>query len=265
MRLTVVGCTGSMSGPYAPASCYLVQARGIDPNTEIERVYSVVLDLGPGSFGMLWRYLDVRHIDAVLLSHTHADHMGDVISLHVHRRWHPSGTLSAIMLGGPPGVMERVRGIDGAGPEETYGDVFTPYEFEDGKPLRIGPLHITPYAGRHTVPSFGFRIAGPSEGDPLRTVELAYTGDTDSCPRITQMARRVELLLSEAGFTRADKPRGVHLTGERAGQLAKEAEVGSLVLTHIQPWTDPQVVVGEAREVWDGAISTAYAGATYSL
>lgn len=68
MKLTVVGCTGSMSGPYSPASCYLVQGRGIDPETGLDRVYNVVFDLGPGSFGQLWRYVDPRKIDAVIFS-----------------------------------------------------------------------------------------------------------------------------------------------------------------------------------------------------
>lgn len=265
MRLTVVGCTGSMSGPHAPASSYLVQAKGPDPETGEIRTFNVVLDLGPGSFGALWRYIDARKIDAVLLSHLHADHMGDIVSLHVHRRWFPTGPLGPITLAGPEGLMDRVRGVDGVGEEETYAGEFTPLILEDGKPFEIGPLKITPYEAWHTVPAFGFRIEGPSEGDPAHRVELAYTGDTDTCPRIEQMAEGVQLLLSEAGFTAADEVRGVHLTGARAAEIAKKAGVGSMVLTHIQPWTDPLVVVHEARAIWDGAISTAYAGATYSL
>lgn len=265
MKLTVVGCTGSMSGPYSPASCYLVQARGVDPKDGSERQYNVVMDLGPGSFGQLWRYVDVRQIDAVLLSHCHADHMGDIVSMHVHRRWYPTGNLGPVLLAGPEGLMNRVRGIDGVGPEETYAGEFSPRVLQDGDSLTVGPLTFTAYAARHTVPAFGFRIQGPSEGDPTQMVQMAYTGDTDTCERIEQMAQGVSLLLSEAGFTKADEPRGIHLTGERAALIAKKANVGALVLTHIQPWTDPHTVMAEARTQWDGAISTAYAGATYSL
>lgn len=254
-----------MSGPHSSASCYLVQARGVDPQTGLERQYNVVMDLGPGSFGMLWRYMDVRKLDAVFLSHCHADHMGDIVSLHVHRRWYPTGNLGPVLLAGPPGVMERVRGIDGASPEETYAGEFTALELSDGQAVQVGPLTFTAYAARHTVPAFGFRVSGPSEGDPSKQVEMAYTGDTDTCGRIEEMAQGVSLLLSEAGFTAADEPRGIHLTGQRAALIAKKADVGALVLTHIQPWTDPHTVMEEARGHWDGAISTAYAGATYSL
>lgn len=265
MRLTVVGCTGSMSGPYSAASSYLVQARGADPEIGEDRTWNVVFDLGPGSFGALWRYIDARKLDAVVLSHLHADHVGDVISLQVHRRWYPTGPLGPVLLAGPDGLMDRVRGLDGFAEDDDYEGDFDPVILRDGEPLMVGPLKITPYEGLHTVPSFGFRVEGPSEGDPEKRVELAYTGDTDTCPRIEEMADGVQLFLSEAGFTAADEARGVHLTGARAAEIAKKGAVGSMVLTHIQPWTDPSVVLAEAREVWDGAISTAYAGATYSL
>jgi ribonuclease BN (tRNA processing enzyme) len=36
MRLTVVGCSGSMPGPHSPASCYLLEAEG----------FRLVVDLG---------------------------------------------------------------------------------------------------------------------------------------------------------------------------------------------------------------------------
>ena len=57
MKLTVIGATGSMSGPESPASSYLIQARGIDPQSGGERVFSLVCDLGPGSFGALWTHV----------------------------------------------------------------------------------------------------------------------------------------------------------------------------------------------------------------
>ena len=56
MKLTVIGATGSMSGPQSPASSYLVQARGVDPDSGRERVFSLVCDMGPGSWGGRWAH-----------------------------------------------------------------------------------------------------------------------------------------------------------------------------------------------------------------
>jgi len=46
MRLTVVGCSGSMPGPHSPASCYLLEADG----------FRLVVDLGNGALGGLQQY-----------------------------------------------------------------------------------------------------------------------------------------------------------------------------------------------------------------
>jgi ribonuclease BN (tRNA processing enzyme) len=72
MRLTIVGCSGSFPGPDSPASCYLVEAEH-DGAT-----FRLVLDLGSGALGHLQRYTDLESVDAVVLSHLHADHCLDI-------------------------------------------------------------------------------------------------------------------------------------------------------------------------------------------
>lgn len=265
MKLTVVGCTGSMSGPASPASCYLVQARGADPATGRVRTWSAALDMGPGAFGALWRHLDPRLLDAVVLSHCHADHIGDIISLHVHRRWFPGGGLAPVLLAGPQGTLERVRQIDGVGPQETYAGEFRPLLLRAGVPFRVGPMTFTPAAARHPVPAFGVRVEGPAQQDPARRVSLVYTGDTDTCPSIDALAEGADLLLAEAGFAETETVRGIHLTGTRAGLLAAQAGAGALVLTHIQPWNDPAVAAKRAAAVFDGPVRLATTDAVYAL
>lgn len=265
MRLTVIGCTGSMSGPASPASCYLVQARGADPATGRVRTWNVALDLGPGAFGALWRHVDPRLLDAVVLSHCHADHIGDIISLHVHRRWFPGGGLAPVLLAGPQGTLDRVRQIDGVGPEETYAGEFRPLLLRAGAPFRVGPLSFVPAPARHPVPAFGVRVEGPAEGDASRRVALVYTGDTDTCPSITALAEGADLLLAEAGFGESETVRGIHLTGTRAGRLAREAGPARLVLTHIQPWNDPEETRRRAAAVFDGPVALAASDAAYAL
>jgi len=265
VRLRIVGCTGSMSGPASAASCYLVQAEGPDPLTGRSRTWNVALDLGPGSFGQLWTHIDPCDLDAVVFSHRHADHIGDVISLHVHRRWGPARGRGPLILAGPAGLLDRVRQIDGVGPEETYGGEFCERVLVAGEPLQVGPLTVTPSTAWHSVPGFGLRVEGPSQDDPGRRVSLFYTGDTDQCDTITQGARGVGLLLSECGFTREDQVRGIHMTGERVGLTAAAAGVGRVLLTHIQPWTDPSVPVSETRSTWSGAVDAVHAGEVHTL
>ncbi len=243
MKLTIVGSSGSMSGPTSAASCYLIQAAGPDPETGSERIWSLVMDLGPGGFGQLWTYLEPRDLDAVLITHGHADHMADIISLQVYLRWNPGGDMTGMPLYGPSRIPHRVHQIDGYMTEEEKC-TFDHRVVESGTTFQVGPMTVTAFPGLHPIESYGFRVEGPSSnGD--RDVVIAYTGDTDLCQGMQDMAEGVDLLLAECGFTEADPPRGIHMSGKRVGELTLASQAKTTVLTHIQPWTDPAVPVLE--------------------
>jgi ribonuclease BN (tRNA processing enzyme) len=81
VRLTIVGCSGSFPGPDSPASSYLVEAEG----------FRLLIDLGSGALGALQRYASLYEIDAVCVSHLHADHCLDLCDFSVARRFAPDG------------------------------------------------------------------------------------------------------------------------------------------------------------------------------
>jgi len=102
MRLTMVGCSGSMPGPHSAASCYLLEADG----------FRLVVDLGNGAVGALQRYTALNRVDAVALSHLHADHCLDMCPLWVARTYAPEGALPRIPVYGPAGTAERIARAD---------------------------------------------------------------------------------------------------------------------------------------------------------
>ena len=71
MRVTVVGCSGSVPGPDSPCSWYLVEQDG----------FRLLLDLGSGSAGPLQTYVAPADVDAVVVSHAHDDHWSDLVHL----------------------------------------------------------------------------------------------------------------------------------------------------------------------------------------
>lgn len=264
MRLTIVGCSGSMSGPDSAASCYLVEAEDADGRT-----WRILLDLGSGAFGQLQRYADPAGIDAVAVSHLHPDHVVDLTGFEIYRRYLPTGALPPVRLLGPAGTAERVLDLGGDASEaarRALAEVYlvAPYDPEGGHD--IGPFHLTPFEVRHPVPAYGLRLEGPSETGAGGRAVLAYTGDTDTCPGAVDLARGADLLLAESAFQEErDAVRGIHLTGRRAAEIASSARVGRLVLTHLPPWNDPDVVRAEATEVWHGRLDLAEAGQVYTL
>ncbi|QRV01592.1 MBL fold metallo-hydrolase [Arcanobacterium phocisimile] len=266
MKLTIIGCSGSMSGKDSPASSYLIQATGKD-ETGFERLFSIVCDFGPGAMGHLMRYADPAMVDAMFLSHFHADHCADMVGMQVYRRWYPEGALPQIPVYSPGDGAARTRGLSADDPAETYETEFDFQQLVPGSLVRVGPLTVEAFAANHTVPTLSLRISGPSEEPDLdREVVLTYTGDTDTVASVVEAERNADLVLSEAAFEEGrDTVRGVHLTGLRAGQMAAEAGAARLVLTHLQPWTNAEKNLADARSVFTGEVHVAQAGAVFTI
>jgi ribonuclease BN (tRNA processing enzyme) len=263
MRLVVVGCAGSFPSAGSACSAYLVQA-----NDEAGRTWTVLLDLGNGALGPLQRYGDVASLDAIGLSHLHADHVADMAVLAVARRYRPTGALPAIPVWGPSGTASRLAELAGDDdPAASTDGQFEVHEWDPSSPVVVGPLTLTPVAMNHSLPCFGVRVTGPSEGDPSRSVTIAYTGDTDSGPGLDALASDVDLLLAEAAFQerRDDAFRGIHLTARRAAEAAARGGARHLVLTHLPAWNDPLVAEAEARTAYDGLTTLATPGARFLL
>jgi ribonuclease BN (tRNA processing enzyme) len=251
MRLTVVGCSGSYPGPDSPASCYLFEAerRG--------RTWRVLVDLGSGALGALQKYVDPLSVDAVFLSHLHADHCLDLCGFYVIRKYHPSGHQPRIPVYGPEGTADRMaRAYD----MPTDPGMHEEFDFREyaGR-VDLGPFTVEPIPVEHPVPAFGLRIS--CDG-----ATVGYSGDTGPCEGLDAVASGVDVLLAEASFlSRADNPTKLHLTGYECGETATRGRVARLVLTHVPPWHDPKDALREARTTYDGDITLARPGAKYEL
>ena len=251
MRLTVIGCSGSYPGPDSAASCYLLEAE------HEGRTWRVLMDLGNGALGVLQRYVDPLAIDAVLLSHLHADHCLDLCGYYVLRKYHPDGPKPRLPVFGPSdtaGRMARAYDLpEDPGMSEEFD--FRTYDHM----VEIGPFAVAAVPVLHPVEAYGLRV---TVGD----ASIAYTGDTAPCAALDELATGVDLLLAEASFRQGDdNPPEIHLTGTDGGELAARARVGRLVITHIPPWFDKQGVLAEAQKVWDGPADLARPGAVFEV
>jgi ribonuclease BN (tRNA processing enzyme) len=240
MRLTVVGCSGSIPGPHNPASCYLLEADG----------FRLVVDMGSGALGALQRYTDLDQVDAVALSHLHADHFIDMCSFWVARTYWPGGPLPRIPVYGPADTAQRLaRANDNPDITGTF-DVVT---LTPGR-RQIGPFAVTAGHVAHPVEAFAFRF---EHGGQV----LTYSGDTGESPVLIELARSADILLCEAGFLdQPGLPPSLHLTGRQAGWHASAAGAGHLVLTHLSPDNDPALSLAEAQSTFQGPISVAATG-----
>jgi len=250
VRMTVLGCSGSVTGPGVAASGYLVTAPDTPP---------IVLDFGGGVLGELQRYVDPREA-VVLLSHLHADHCLDLPGLLVWRRYGPesgpyvaAGTEGRGLLYGPPGTGYRIGAASAEIPGEIddISDTIDLHTWVPGVETTIGAVTVRAERVLHPPDSYGMRLSLAGGG------VLAYSGDTAMCEEVVDLARGADLFLCEASWTHdpANRPPGLHLSGTEAGRIAAEAEVGHLLLTHLAPWTDRDEIYAEARAEFDGPIT----------
>lgn len=263
MKLTIVGCSGSGSGPESPASSYLVQA------DHEGGTFSLLLDLGPGSFGALYRYVDPSAVEAVLLSHLHPDHCLDLCALYVGASYSPTAPWRPAAVYGPADTAERlVRAYDvaappGVEPAEPAGGIADYFDFHPWQPSQqIGPFEVTVARVAHPVEAYGIRLTEHSGNG----ASLVFSGDTGPSPALTELATGADLLLIEASFLdRPDNPAGLHLSGRQAAEIGTAAGVGALVLTHIPPWHDPDQVLAEAIPHFAGSVELARSGARWTI
>jgi ribonuclease BN (tRNA processing enzyme) len=241
--LTIVGASGSFPGPASPASCYLVEADG----------FRLLLDLGNGALGALQRFAGLDDIDAICLSHLHADHCLDLCSYAVARYYRPGGPAGPIPVYGPAGTRDRMTACYDSPDPAAMTRSFRFAELAPGT-IEIGPLRVTAALMSHPVPTFGFRLEQAG-----RT--LAYSADTGECAALADLARGADVLLCEASFADGpDHPAGLHLTGRQAGQYAARAGAGQLILTHLVPWNDPRATAREAGSAFTGPLALAATG-----
>jgi ribonuclease BN (tRNA processing enzyme) len=248
VKLTIIGCSGSVPGPASAASSYLVEHDG----------YRLLLDLGNGAFGALQRHLDPAGVDAVVLSHLHPDHCFDVAPMVVHRRFGAGRTLPRIPLLGPSGTHDRLAMAYDPAARNGLRDLFDVAAVTPGE-RELGPFRLRFARMSHPVPTHGVRVSAGGRA-------LAYSADTGPSSELVGLARGADALLCEASFAEgAANPPDMHLTGREAGEHATRAGVGRLLVTHVPPWIDLARTAEAAAGAFDGPTDAVAAGEIVEL
>lgn len=248
MRIRVLGSSGIHPVADNPASGFLVETQET----------CIWLDAGTGTFAALQAMEDLRRVDAVVLSHGHADHCLDVLPFHYALRFHPEGPLE-LPLFAPQDAWNRLSAfLTGSGtdrdPDDGAAKLRRTFEFhplEDGDRVSFGDLSLRFLRTEHQVPTLAVRLEDED-------CSLVYTADTGPMEGLVELTRGADLLLAEATYQEGALGPPVHLSAAQAGDLAKRGEVRELALTHIGPGLDPARSREEARtEAGDVNVSLA--------
>jgi ribonuclease BN (tRNA processing enzyme) len=265
MRLTVLGKSPSWQDAGGACSGYLVE----DGDT------SVLLDCGNGVFGKLRRYIDYVDVDAVVISHLHADHFLDLVPFSYGLRYAPRqqpvpvdrwpGTdcPACPKLYAPTGSTEVFRRVVGAwGPEDLIEGAFDLQEYDSADELEIGSLRVR----FHEVPHFAPNTNAVEFASANGGGRITYGADHRPTDEIVRFAQETDLLLIEATLPRPERQgdRG-HLTPAEAGEHGKAARAKRLVLTHMSDELDSLWARDCAEQSFDGPVAVAAEGDVYEV
>jgi ribonuclease BN (tRNA processing enzyme) len=246
MNVTVLGSSSSIPRPQRACSGYLVEAAG----------RAVIADFGTGAFANLHPYRNAEQVDAVVISHMHADHFLDVIPLRYALKYGPRTHARKVGLWLPPGGEAMLRRMVDAFAPESSGDflseVFDVKTYDATAPLRIGGLTLRFAATAHYIATFAMRVE--AEG-----ASVTYSADTAPDDGIAALARGTDLFLCEATLRSGEGdavPRG-HSSASEAGQMAQRAEAKRLALTHYPAEFAIDDLRAQAGQVFSGAIDVA--------
>jgi ribonuclease BN (tRNA processing enzyme) len=264
MRLTVLGKSPAWQDADGACSGYLLEDGDL----------KVLLDCGNGVFGKLRRFVDYVDVDAVVVSHLHADHFIDLVPysyalIHAPRQqpvpvppWPGTDCPACPRLIAPPGAAKTFRRVVGAwGDEQLIEQAFALEEYSPNGGVEIGGLRISFSPMPHFVDSHAISVTSANGGG-----RLAYGADSRPAPELVEFARDADLFLVEATLPRPERSgvRG-HLTAEEAGEHGRAAGARRLVLTHISDELDHDAARQRAEETFGGPVEVAREGAVYDI
>jgi ribonuclease BN (tRNA processing enzyme) len=198
------------------------------------------------------RFRKPEDVDAVVISHMHADHFIDLVALRYALRYGNRANDRRISLYLPPGGDRILRDVVApfAGEGGSFlDDVYDVRTYDPSEALRIGDVTLHFAETVHYIACFAMRF---EFGDSA----LVYSADTAPCAALVAFARGANALLCEATLSleeEAAQPRG-HLSAREAGALAASAGVGSLLLSHYPASADVALMQRLAAAEFGGRI-----------
>lgn len=240
MRLTILG-SGTNVHPARAAAGYLVQTDQV-----------MLLDFGPRTLmNLLKSRVDRHRITHILFSHYHADHFSDFVTFlfdEIIFTKYEGGRRPPLTVLGPRGTRQLFGTMFGMLPGFDQAPFPVRYRDLDERPLRIGATKIVPYSVLHSpgLHCLGYRIEYGGKS-------LAYSGDTQYCPPLVRLCGDADVAVLDCSFP-ASRPNAVHLHAGQCGQVAREARVGTLILSHFYPITERYDVKAQAAEAFGGRI-----------
>lgn len=241
MKLTILGSgTGTPSLHRNPCALLI----------RIEN-QNLVFDTGPG---ILKRLLEIgvtyHDIDYIFYSHFHTDHTLDLAAILFAAKYALSLRTKDLPIIGARGLKKFYQNL-----LNLYGQVIKPESYQidlveiaeqvtDFRSFTVKTLFM-----QHTPESLGYRIESKGK-------IIVYSGDTDVCVNLVKLGEQADILILDCSFPDEMKVPG-HLIPQEAGEIAQRCNCKKLVLSHLYPVCQEQIIVQQAKKKFEGEVVVA--------
>jgi ribonuclease BN (tRNA processing enzyme) len=252
MIATVLGSAAAGGNPGSGCSGYLVQSGPTN----------VLVDCGSGTIAELKRRIEIRRLNAIVISHMHLDHILDLVTLRGAIRYAPVPLDERIALWLPPGGVEILDGLAAPLDLDHHSPLFFDHAFETAEynpidSLQIGEISLDFAPTQHPMPTWAMRIARSGSERAL-----GYTADSGPVTNLAAFFHEVQTLIAEATLLHSETSpvERAHMTAREAGRLAQTCQAKQLVLTHFWEELGLDRLLLEAGTSYDGPIELAWPG-----
>ncbi|QPC46009.1 MBL fold metallo-hydrolase [Mangrovibacillus cuniculi] len=241
MKLTVIGFWGGYPKAGEATTGYLLEVAD----------KKFLIDCGSAVVSQLQKFVDPLKLDALFLTHHHADHSADVGALqHVFIIQKALGHSKDIF---PIYAEENgYKYFD----DLTHNGVTAGVPIDVNNGVTIEDISISFMRTIHPVPCLAMRFSYNGKS-------VVYTGDSSFTEDFIAFSKNADLLIVDCNFYKGmDGSKPGHMTSEEVGTIAKQANVKKLLLSHLPHFGEHDQLVREAKEIFDGEVQLASTGLT---
>jgi ribonuclease BN (tRNA processing enzyme) len=189
------------------------------------------------------------------------DHFFDLIPLHYTLRFlGPPGLIMPLWL--PPGGLTLLQRLaDAVGEGGRFLNGFETHEYDPAGTLDVGDVTISFGPMKHFVEAWGMRL-----GQRASDLRLVYTADTAYSPEVVRLLQAADLAIVEATLLEYRSPIDSegHSTARIAAEMAREAGVKRLLLTHYEE-SLAGALLADASKIFPGRVELAVQGQEYDV
>lgn len=244
MNIIPLGIWGGYPKANSATSSFLIEHEG----------FHCLFDCGSGVLSSLQNHIELAQLDAVAISHYHADHIADIGSLQYSRliQYYLGQPKPPLPIYGHAQDLEQFAQL-------TYKEQTRGIEIHEDQTAEIGPFTVTFCPTVHPVYCLAMKFS-------VNGQTAVFTADTEWTDKLVTFARGADIVFCEANLY--EEHIGIspgHLAGSQAGTLAQQAEIGRLVLTHLPHHGDINEILSEAKKTFNGAVEIAEVGKNYTF